>query len=311
MTNLEHRYDFVLFFDVQNGNPNGDPDAGNMPRQDPDSLVGLVSDACLKRKVRNYVEMTRGDEPGFDIYVRENAILNDQHKRAYKAVRAVDVDKAEKLTWNGDDEAIALRNFMTSNFYDVRTFGAVMTTKINCGQVRGPVQFTFGHSVEPIDIIDITLTRMAATNEKERDERKVGDDGNERKENQTMGRKYLVPYGLYRAHGFVSASFAKKCGFTKEDLDLFFESLRNMFEHDRSASRGLMSTRKLIIFEHQSEYGDAAASDLFDLVTVARKIDGATVDLEASANLAKARSFKDYEIIVDTNSLPAGVKILG
>jgi CRISPR-associated protein Csd2 len=265
MTAIGNRYDFVLVFDVANGNPNGDPDAGNLPRLDPETNHGLVSDVSLKRKVRNYVELAKGGEARFNIYVREGAILNEQHREAYKALRP-DNDKVAKeksLNPRDDAEADKLRMFMCDNFFDVRTFGAVMSTGINCGQVRGPVQMTFAQSIEPIVPVEITITRMAATNEKEKAERQAGDDNNERTDNRTMGRKHIVPYGLYRAHGFISAKLAERTGFTEADLDLLFEALESMFEHDRSAARGEMASRKLIVFKHATALGKAPAHALF------------------------------------------------
>lgn len=249
MTALAQRHDFVMIFDVANGNPNGDPDAGNLPRLDPETNHGLVSDVSLKRKIRNYVELARGGQDGFHIYVEEGAILNDKHRQAYRAIRPGDVkvDRDAKLNPRDDAEAVKLRDFMCANFFDVRTFGAVMSTGVNCGQVKGPVQMTFATSVEPIVPVEISITRMAATNEAEKKNRAEGDDSDERRDNRTMGRKHIVPYGLYRAHGFVSAKFAERTGFSQPDLDLLLEALAGMFEHDRSAARGEMATRKLVV----------------------------------------------------------------
>ena len=313
MTALANRYDFVLLFDVSKGNPNGDPDAGNLPRIDPETNHGLVSDVSLKRKVRNYVELAKGGEPRFNIYVQEGAILNEKHREAYKAVRP-DNDKVAKdksLNPQNDDEAIKLRQFMCDNFFDVRTFGAVMSTGINCGQVRGPVQMTFAHSVEPIVPQEISITRMAATNEREKKERQEGSDSDERADNRTMGRKHIVPYGLYRAHGFISAKLAERTGFSNADLDLLFQALENMFEHDRSAARGEMATRKLVIFKHASALGNAPAHALFDRVKVGRNIDGAfqTIDRRLD-NYPPAREFSDYAIDIERDGLPEGVEII-
>lgn len=313
MTALANRYDFVLLFDVSKGNPNGDPDAGNLPRLDPETNHGLVSDVSLKRKVRNYVELAKGGEPRFNIYVQEGAILNEKHREAYKAVRP-DNDKVAKdksLNPQNDDEAIKLRQFMCDNFFDVRTFGAVMSTGINCGQVRGPVQMTFAHSVEPIVPQEISITRMAATNEREKTERQEGSDSDERADNRTMGRKHIVPYGLYRAHGFISAKLAERTGFSNADLDLLFQALENMFEHDRSAARGEMATRKLVIFKHASALGNAPAHALFDRVKVGRNIDGAfqTIDRRLD-NYPPAREFSDYAIDIERDGLPEGVEII-
>lgn len=313
MTMIKNRYDFVLVFDVVNGNPNGDPDAGNLPRLDPETNRGLVSDVSLKRKIRNYVELTKRGEAGYNIYVQEGAILNEKHREAYKALRP-DSDKVvkDKLNPTDDAEAAKLRMFMCDNFFDVRTFGAVMSTGINCGQVRGPVQVTFANSVEPIVPVEITITRMAATNEKEKAERRTGDDSNERTENRTMGRKYIVPYGLYRAHGFISAKLAERTGFTETDLGLLFESLEAMFEHDRSAARGEMASRKLIVFKHATALGNAAAHALFDRVKIGRNVNGEfrEVDDRGIGNLPPARKFTDYKVEIDRNDLPEGIELI-
>lgn len=313
MTALANRYDFVLLFDVSKGNPNGDPDAGNLPRIDPETNHGLVSDVSLKRKIRNYVEFAKGGEPRFNIYVQEGAILNEKHREAYLHERPNDekVKKEQKLNPRDDDEAIKLRQFMCDNFFDVRTFGAVMSTGINCGQVRGPVQMTFAHSIEPIVPQEISITRMAATNEREKKEREEGNDSNERTDNRTMGRKHIVPYGLYRAHGFVSAKLAERTGFSNADLDLLLEALENMFEHDRSAARGEMATRKLVVFKHASALGNAPAHVLFDRVKVGRNIDGAfqTIDRRID-NYPPAREFSDYVIEIERDGLPEGVEII-
>jgi CRISPR-associated protein Csd2 len=314
MTTLANRHDFVLLFDVANGNPNGDPDAGNMPRLDPETNQGLVSDVCLKRKIRNYAELASDGVPGRAIYVRESSILNDQHRRAYVALREGDekATKDAKLNPKNDEEAVKLRNWMCANFFDVRTFGAVMSTGINCGQVRGPVQFSFARSIEPIVPLEISITRMAATNEKEKTEReKGGDEGEERRENRTMGRKHIVPYGLYRAHGFISAKLAERTGFSDGDLDFLLEALANMFEHDRSAARGEMAVRKLIVFKHSNALGNAPAHTLFDHVHVGRNVDGELRepgDIRLD-NLPPARSFRDYLVQID-RQLPEGVEII-
>jgi CRISPR-associated protein Csd2 len=301
MTVLANRYDFVFLFDVKNGNPNGDPDAGNLPRIDQETQHGLVSDVSLKRKIRNYAELARGGEPGYRIYVQESSILNDRHREAYVALRPDDpkAKTEKKLNPKSDDEAAQLRDFMCRNFFDVRTFGAVMSTGINCGQVRGPVQMTFARSADPIVPQEISITRMAATSEKEKAERQEGSDDNDRTENRTMGRKHIVPYGLYRAHGFVSAKLAERTGFSQEDLDFLWEALTQMFEHDRSAARGEMASRKLIAFRHPNALGKAPAHDLFDRVTVRRR----------SAE-GVARCFSDYEVSIDRDGLPEGVEIL-
>lgn len=314
MSHLTNRYDFVVIFDVSKGNPNGDPDAGNLPRLDPETNIGLVSDVSLKRKVRNYIGLAKAEEPGFNIYVREGAILNDQHRKAYKALRPDDakIDKEAKLNPRDDAEANKLRDFMCQNFFDVRTFGAVMSTGINCGQVRGPVQFTFGQSAEPIVPQEISITRMAATNEKEKAAQSDGGDDNQRTENRTMGRKYIVPYGLYRAHGFVSAKLSERTGFSDGDLEVLLQAVENMFEHDRSAARGEMAVRKLIVFRHENALGNAPAHVLFDRVRIGRNIDGAFRELNDPAidNHAPARAFDDYIVTIDKDNLPQGVTVI-
>jgi CRISPR-associated protein Csd2 len=315
MTHISNRYDFALFFDVANGNPNGDPDAGNMPRLDPETSKGIVTDVCLKRKVRNYVDMVRGDTPPStdlplseaslrnEIFVTERAILDQKQRRAWtaNAIKPEKKDDYSKLP-KDDAEARILSDWMCRNFFDVRTFGAVMSTKgANCGQVRGPVQFAFGKSVERIVPSEITITRMAATTE---DETK-GDI-------RTMGRKHIVPYGLYRAHGFISAKLAARTGFSDTDLDLLFEALTDMFEHDRSAARGEMATRKLVIFKHASALGNAHASDLFDRVKTRRVHKGDQYEIgdERLDNVPPARSFADYAITIDRDGLNSDVEII-
>lgn len=314
MTPLANRYDIVFLFDVTNGNPNGDPDAGNLPRMDPETNVGLVSDVSLKRKIRNFTELARGDQPGYRIYVQEGSILNEKHREAYKAVRNGNdkVAKEKSLNPQSDEEAKALTKFMCDNFFDVRTFGAVMSTGINAGQVRGPVQIAFARSVEPILPLEISITRMAATNEKEKADREKGTEGDERTENRTMGRKHVVPYGLYRAHVFVSAKLAERTGFGQEDLDHVFDTLKSMFEHDRSAARGEMAARRVIAFKHASALGNAPAHQLFDRVTVQRKFRG---DLHAIGddrldNAPPARRYEDYEISIQRDGAPDGVEII-
>ncbi|VAW80916.1 CRISPR-associated protein, Csd2/Csh2 family [hydrothermal vent metagenome] len=298
---LENRYDFVLLFDVKDGNPNGDPDAGNLPRVDAETGKGLVSDVCLKRKIRNFVGMTRdqteitesleGDQKRFEIYVREKAILNDQHRRAYAGIGRQDLIEGDDKKRKGGEAVDNARDWMCRNFYDVRTFGAVMSTGINCGQVRGPVQITFSRSVDPIVAHEHSITRMAVATRAEA-EKQQGD-------NRTMGRKHTVPYGLYVAHGFISAHLADQTGFGEDDLELLWESLTNMFEHDRSAARGEMATRGLYAFKHNGKLGNAPAHSLFDLITVNRK-DGVTVP----------REFSDYDVSVNEDGLPQGVEIL-
>lgn len=282
MTAIANRYEFVLLFDVENGNPNGDPDAGNTPRVDPETGLGLVTDVCLKRKVRNHVALAKDGLEGFKIYIQEKAVLNQINEEAYKAY---DLKPEKKKLPKKIEDARRVMGWMCSNFYDIRTFGAVMTTEVNCGQVRGPVQLAFAKSVESIMPQEISITRMAVT--------RVEDLEKER----TMGRKHIVPYGLYVAHGFVSAPLAEKTGFSDEDLDLLWDALINMFEHDRSAARGLMSSRKLFVFKHDSRMGNAPAHKLFDLIDIQR----------AEGSTGPARSFKDY--VVNVGPAPAGVTL--
>lgn len=274
---IANRYDFVLLFDVVDGNPNGDPDAGNLPRLDPETGEGIVTDVCLKRKIRNYVELTKSGAPPYAIYVKEKAVLNREHLKAYEALGRSADDPS------GDDVA-AVRAYMCANYFDVRTFGAVMGLKVNAGQVRGPVQLTFGRSVGSVVALDHTITRMATADE--------ADAGKER----TMGRKSTVPYGLYRTHGFVSAAQARDTGFSAADLKLLWTALVQMFEHDRSAARGMMSTRGLYVFRHESELGSAPAHQLFERVAVTRKVE-------------PPRSFKDFEVTIDDRNLPSGVTL--
>lgn len=280
---IKNRYEFVLLFDVKNGNPNGDPDAGNLPRIDPETSHGIVTDVCLKRKVRNYIEIIKSDKAPYGIYIKEKAILTERREPAYLAVEE-EKDKANKIS--------KARAWMCKNFYDVRTFGAVMSAKENnCGQVRGPVQLSFAQSIEPVVSLEATITRMAVETEKE----SKAQDG----DNRTMGRKTYVPYGLYEAHGFISAPLAKQTGFSEEDLSLFWEALMNMFDHDRSAARGEMAVRKLIVFKHSSEIGNAPAHKLFDLVSVKR----------AKEETRPARSFSDYQVIIDSANVPQGIAL--
>ncbi len=304
MSAIQNRYEFVYLFDVTNGNPNGDPDAGNMPRLDPETNCGLVSDVCLKRKVRNYIDMARRDSPGHEIYVAERAILNHQHDRAWKDVLPnAPVNERKKLP-KEEEKARSLTAWMCANFYDVRTFGAVMTTGSNCGQVRGPVQLAFAHSLEPVVPLEITITRMAVTTEREAEE---GGD------NRTMGRKHIVPYGLYRGHGFISAKLAEKTGFSEDDLALFWEALRTMFDHDRSAARGEMVARKLFVFKHQSPLGNAPAHTLFDGIWIKRRFEGEEFDPSdrRAHNFPPSRRFNDYAVhALEQSALPSGVKLI-
>ncbi|HUX62750.1 type I-C CRISPR-associated protein Cas7/Csd2 [Sulfuricella sp.] len=288
---LTNRYDFVLLFDVKDGNPNGDPDAGNLPRLDAETGHGLVTDVSLKRKVRNFVGMTKGEQPPFEIYVKEKAILNNQHKRAYAGIGREDLIAGDDKKRKGGNAVDDARQWMCRNFFDVRTFGAVMSTGINCGQVRGPVQITFARSINPIITQEHSITRMAVATEAEA-EKQEGD-------NRTMGRKHTVPYGLYLAHGFVSSFLAKQTGFSEEDLELLWQALAQMFEHDRSAARGEMTTRGLYVFKHDSELGNAPAHVLFERVRTKLK-----------EGVSAPRSFDDYDVAVEDANLPAGVTLL-
>ena len=287
---LTNRYDFVLLFDVKDGNPNGDPDAGNLPRLDAESGHGLVTDVALKRKVRNFVGLVKGEQPPYEIYVKEKSILNKTHERAYIAIGAEDALKGEDRKRKGGGDTVGkARDWMCANFFDVRTFGAVMSTGVNCGQVRGPVQLTFARSIDPVIAQEHSITRMAVATEAEA-EKQDGD-------NRTMGRKHTVPYGLYMAHGFVSSFLAKQTGFNEDDLTLLWQALGQMFEHDRSAARGEMTTRGLYVFKHDSELGNAPAHALFEHIQVKRKSD-------------VPRSFDDYEVTVGETGMPAGVALM-
>ena len=293
--NLENRYDFVLLFDVKDGNPNGDPDAGNLPRVDTETGCGLVTDVSIKRKIRNFVGLVHEEQPPFEIYIKEKAVLNLQHERAYIGVGAEEELKSDKKRKGKAETVEKARQWMCKNFFDVRTFGAVMSTAVNCGQVRGPVQLTFARSVDPIVVSEHSITRMAVATEAEA-EKQDGD-------NRTMGRKHTVPYGLYVAHGFISAHLANQTGFSETDLELLWQSLTNMFEHDRSAARGEMATRGLYVFKHDSKLGNAPAHSLFDRINPKLK-EGVTVP----------RAFSDYQINLDETDLPQGVvlnKIVG
>ena len=283
---IQNRYDFVIFFDVQNGNPNGDPDAGNMPRIDPESGCGLVTDVCLKRKIRNYVETVMEDAPGYRIYIKEQVPLNRSDAEALDKLGVTGDLKAAR---KGDpDLDCKIRDYMCREFFDIRSFGAVMTTfvkgNLNCGQVRGPVQLGFAQSVEPITPQEVTITRVAITTEADAE-----------KKTTEMGHKYIVPYGLYRAEGYVSANLARKTtGFSEEDLALLWRAILNMFENDRSAARGKMAVRELIVFRHDSELGNAPAYKLFEAVKVERR-----------PEISLPRAFADYTVTV--SELPAGV----
>lgn len=295
---IQNRYDFVLLFDVKDGNPNGDPDAGNLPRVDAETGQGLVTDVCLKRKVRNFVSLAKdqGDsteklqeeKPQFEIYVKEKAILNKQHERAYVAIGREDILAGDDKKRKGGDAINDARKWMCANFFDVRTFGAVMSTGVNCGQVRGPVQLTFARSFDPIVASEHSITRMAVATEAEA-QKQQGD-------NRTMGRKFTVPYGLYRAHGFVSSFLARQTGFTDEDLNTLWEALTTMFEHDRSAARSEMATRGLYVFKHESELGNAPAHKLFDLIQIKR----------ANGSDGPPRGFGDYSVTTPEEGLVKG-----
>jgi len=281
---VKKRYEFVLLFEVENGNPNGDPDAGNMPRIDAETGLGLVTDVCLKRKIRNYVDIAKSGTEGYDIYVREGAVLNTQHRKAYKAI---DLEPESKKLPKEVEQAKKLTRFMCHHFFDIRAFGAVMSTEVNCGVVRGPVQINFARSIDPIVQQEVTITRMAVTSEKDAE-----------KKDREMGRKYIVPYALYRVEGYISAFLAEKTGFSEDDIELFWDALINMFEHDHSAARGKMSSRKLFVFEHDSALGNAPAHKLFDLVEISSK------DPDRPT-----RSYNDYKVSINHSALPAGVKL--
>lgn len=289
---IKNRYEFVVLFDVENGNPNGDPDAGNMPRIDPESGYGLVTDVCLKRKIRNYVELVKEEEEGYQIYIKEDIPLNRSDNKAFEYLH-IDETKRKDLKKNDPEADRKIRDFMCKNFFDIRTFGAVMTTfvkaSLNCGQVRGPVQLGFARSVDPIISQEVTITRVAITTEKD-----AGVKSTE------MGRKNIVPYGLYRVEGYISANLARKVtGFSEEDLELLWEAIINMFEHDHSAARGKMAVRELIVFKHSKELGDCPAYKLFEAVEVQRKED-----------VIYPRKYQDYEIIIHEEQIPETVEMI-
>lgn len=295
---IKNRYEFVILFDVENGNPNGDPDAGNMPRIDPESGLGLVTDVCLKRKIRNYVETVKEDADGYGIYIKEDVPLNRSDRQACQAMGIGETDEKKvtealkKLKKNDPDADIRLRDYMCSHFFDIRTFGAVMTTfvkaSLNCGQVRGPVQLGFARSIDPIISQEVTITRVAITTEKDAENK-----------NTEMGRKNIVPYGLYRAEGYISANLARKVtGFSEEDLELLWEAIINMFEHDHSAARGKMAVRELIVFKHSRELGDCPAYRLFDAVEVKKKDD-----------VEYPRKYQDYIVRVHEDQIPETVEV--
>lgn len=292
MATISNRYDFVVLFDVENGNPNGDPDAGNMPRTDPETGYGIVTDVCLKRKIRNYVETAKDKEECYEIYIKDNVPLNTSDKRAYAYI-GVDEKNVKEKKKEDKDLDVKIRDFMCRNFYDIRTFGAVMTTfvkaALNCGQVRGPVQLGFARSIDPIVPQEVTITRVAITTEADAENKST-----------EMGRKHIVPYGVYRVEGYVSANLARKVtGFSEDDLSLLWEAIINMFEHDHAAARGKMAVRELIVFKHESELGNAPSHKLFDLVKVER--------IDATA---PPRRYADYRVNIEETHIPAGVSLL-
>ena len=295
---IKNRYEFVVLFDVENGNPNGDPDAGNMPRIDPESGLGLVTDVCLKRKIRNYIEMVKGDEAGYKIYIKENVPLNRSDREACESLGVTETedkkvtDALKKLKKSDPDADLKLRDYMCKNFYDIRTFGAVMTTfvkaSLNCGQVRGPVQLGFARSIDPIISQEVTITRVAITTEKDAENKST-----------EMGRKSIVPYGLYRVEGYVSANLARKVtGFSEEDLDLLWDAIINMFENDHSAARGKMAVRELIVFKHSKELGDCPAYKLFD-----------AVEVKKNETVEYPRKYQDYKVTIHEEEIPDSVEV--
>ncbi len=301
---LRNRYDFVLFMDVENGNPNGDPDAGNMPRMDPETNQGLMSDVCIKRKLRNYVLEAYGNTAPHRIYFTERSVLNEAHEEAWKATGIEPTGKGEadryKKLPKDDAKARKLTNWMCQSFWDIRTFGAVMSTGVNAGQVRGPVQLAFARSEEPIMPMEVSITRSSVTKEEDRDKER------------TMGRKSIVPYGLYRVHGFINAKLAQRTGFSERDLDILWTGLRDMLDLDRSAARGVMAARKLIVFKHDSDLGNAQAHRLFERVSVDRVHQGETVPVGdiRTHNWPPTRRFQDYQIEIDVGDLPEGVAMM-
>lgn len=295
---IKNRYEFVVLFDVENGNPNGDPDAGNMPRIDPESGLGLVTDVCLKRKIRNYIEMVKEDEAGYKIYIKENVPLNRSDREACESLGVTETedkkvtDALKKLKKSDPDADLKLRDYMCKNFYDIRTFGAVMTTfvkaSLNCGQVRGPVQLGFARSIDPIISQEVTITRVAITTEKDAENKST-----------EMGRKSIVPYGLYRVEGYVSANLARKVtGFSEEDLDLLWDAIINMFENDHSAARGKMAVRELIVFKHSKELGDCPAYKLFD-----------AVEVKKNETMEYPRKYQDYKVTIHEEEIPDSVEV--
>ncbi len=291
MEPIKNRYEFVVLFDVENGNPNGDPDAGNMPRIDPATGYGIVTDVCLKRKIRNYVETLKDDAPGYRIYIKDGVPLNRSDAEAYQKF-GVNPEKVKEFKKSDPDIDRKIRDYMCGEFYDIRTFGAVMTTftkgALNCGQVRGPVQLGFARSIDPVLPQEITITRIAITTEADAENKKT-----------EMGRKYILPYALYRCEGYVSANLARKTtGFSEEDLSLLWNAIINMFENDHAAARGKMAVRELIVFKHDSELGNAPAHKLFELVKV-----------ERDTSVTAPRSYSDYTVTVNEAAVPEGVTL--
>lgn len=282
---VKNRYEFVALFDVENGNPNGDPDAGNMPRIDVEAGYGIVTDVCLKRKIRNYVETKKGDdETGYKIYIKQGVALNTKHKEAFDSQGI----KASK-----DKPDTDAKSYMCKHYFDIRTFGAVMTTgDYNCGQVRGPVQINFARSIDPVTTGEITITRQAVTTEKDLETK-----------TNTIGKKFIIPYGLYKVEGYISSKLAQQTGFTQNDLELFWEAVINMFEHDHAAARGKMAVRKLIVFKHDSELGNAPSHKLFELIKVEAKD-------EVKKEKRPIRAFSDYDVLINLNSVPQGVELI-
>ena len=289
---IKNRHEFVILFDIENGNPNGDPDAGNMPRIDPETGYGLITDVCLKRKIRNYVETVKEDEPGYSIYIKEDVPLNRSDNKAFEYL-GVNEKTVKELKKKDPDADLKIRDFMCRNFYDIRTFGAVMTifvkASLNCGQVRGPVQLGFARSIDPIVSQEVTITRVAITTEKDAENKST-----------EMGRKNIVPYALYRVEGYISANLARKVtGFSEDDLELLWEAIINMFENDHSAARGKMAVRELIVFKHSKELGDCPAYKLFDSVEVKRK-----------EEVVYPRKYQDYTINICEDMIPDTVELI-
>lgn len=294
-TTLKNRYEFVYLFDVKDGNPNGDPDAGNTPRVDPETGHGLISDVCLKRKVRNFVTIAKGENAPWDIYVKEKAVLNDTHEKAYEAVDGTQKGKKDDDKKRETGEIVEkARGWLCKNFYDIRTFGAVMATEVNAGIVKGPIQLTFSRSVSPILVLEHSITRMAVTNKKDLEKER------------TMGRKHTIPYGLYRCHGFISAHFSEKTGFSEDDLQLFWQALQNMFDHDRSAARGEMNYRKLVAFKHISDDPNQAK---LGTNPAHRLLESVKVECLRAPN-EPVRSYEDFKVTVPKSNDFKGIEVI-